>query len=182
MLLSTLHNFDSTAGSNPIAALIQATDGNFYGTTYGGGTNGGWGTVFEVIPSGAVTTLHSFSGTDGAQPYGPVSQHTTGNLFGTATNGTGGAVDGTTFLVKTGIKPFISFLRSRGKVGQTVGILGQGLTGATNVSFNGVGASFTVRSDTYLTATVPAGTSSGYVTVTTPGVSLQSNVPFHVLH
>jgi uncharacterized repeat protein (TIGR03803 family) len=70
--LTTLHNFDWTDGSNPIAALIQATDKNFYGTTYGGGTAGGWGTVFKITPAGKVTTLHSFAGTDGAQPYGPV--------------------------------------------------------------------------------------------------------------
>ncbi|MGA8067770.1 MAG: choice-of-anchor tandem repeat GloVer-containing protein, partial [Terriglobales bacterium] len=60
--LTTLHNFDSTDGSNPIAALVQATDGNFYGTTYGGGTGGGFGTVFRMTRAGKVTTLHSFAG------------------------------------------------------------------------------------------------------------------------
>jgi len=179
--LTTLHNFDSTDGSNPIAALIQATDHNFYGTTYGGGTAGGWGTVFKITPAGKVTTLHSFSGTDGAQPYGPVSQDTSGNLYGTATNGTSTAPDGTAFLVLTGLKPFVSFVRNRGKVGQTVGILGQGLTDTTSVSFGGVIAAFKIRSDTYLTATVPDGASSGYVTVITPTASLKSNVPFQVL-
>jgi len=128
-----------------------------------------------------VTTLHSFSGTDGAQPYGPVSQDTSGNLYGTATNGTSTAPDGTAFLVLTGLKPFVSFVRNRGKVGQTVGILGQGLTDTTSVSFGGVIAAFKIRSDTYLTATVPDGASSGYVTVITPTASLKSNVPFQVL-
>jgi len=179
--LTTLHNFDSTDGSNPIAALIQATDGNLYGTTYGGGTAGGWGTVFKITPAGKVTTLHSFAGTDGAQPYGPVSQDTSGKLYGTATNGTGTAPDGTAFLVSTGLKPFVSFLRNRGKVGQTVGILGQGLTGTTSVTFGGAIAAFKIQSETYLTATVPDGATSGYVTVTTPTASLKSNVPFQVL-
>jgi uncharacterized repeat protein (TIGR03803 family) len=179
--LTTLHNFNSTDGSNPIAALIQATDNNFYGTTYGGGTAGDWGTVFKITAAGKVTTLHSFAGTDGAQPYGPVSQDTSGKLYGTATNGTGTAAQGTLFLVSTGLKPFVRFVRSRGKVGQTVGILGQGLTGTTSVSFGEAIATFKMRSDTYLTATVPVGATSGHVAVTTPAASLKSNVPFQVL-
>jgi uncharacterized repeat protein (TIGR03803 family) len=180
-VLTTLRNFNSTDGSNPIAALIQATDGNFYGTTYGGGTAGGWGTVFKMTPAGKVTTLHSFKGTDGAQPYGPVSQDTSGNLYGTATNGTGTANDGTTFFISSGLHPFVSFVRSRGKVGQTVGILGQGLTGTTSVSFGEYSAEFKIKSDTYLTATIPDGATSAYVFVTTPTASLESNVPFQVL-
>ncbi|MFZ0686700.1 MAG: choice-of-anchor tandem repeat GloVer-containing protein [Terriglobales bacterium] len=179
--LTTLHNFDGTDGSNPIAALIQATDGNFYGTTYAGGTAGDWGTVFKMTPTGKVTTLHSFAGTDGAQPYGPVSQDTSGNLYGTATNGTGAAASGTAFFVSTRLEPFVAFVRNRGKVHQTVGILGQGLTGTTAVSFGDVAAAFKVQSDTYLTATVPVGATSGYVAVTTPTAALKSNVPFQVL-
>jgi uncharacterized repeat protein (TIGR03803 family) len=179
--LTTLHNFDGTDGSNPIAALIQGTDGNFYGTSYGGGTGGGWGTVFEMTPSGKVTTLHSFAGTDGAQPYGPVSQYTSGDFYGSATNGTGGASSGTAFVASTGLKAFIGFVRNRGKVRQKVGILGQGLTGTTSVSFAGTSAGFKVQSDTYLTATVPNGATSGYVVVSTSTGSLQSNVPFQVV-
>jgi len=179
--LTTLHNFDSTDGSNPIAALIQATDRNFYGTTYGGGTGVGWGTVFKITKTGKATTLHSFQGSDGAQPYGPVSQDTSGNLYGTATNGTGPAPDGTVFTISTGLKPFVGFVQSSGKVGQTVGILGQGLLSATNVSFGKIKAAFNIQSDTYLTATVPTGAKSGYVTVTTASASLKSNVPFRVL-
>jgi len=179
--LTTLYNFDSTHGSNPIAALIQATDGNFYGTTYGGGTTGGWGTVFTIKPSGKLTVLHSFQGTDGAQPYGPMSQDTSGKFYGTATNGTGPASEGTVFVVSKGLKPFVSFLQSSGEVGQTIGILGQGLKKTTSVFFAGVSATFNIQSDTYLTATVPNGAMSGYVTVTTSKATLKSNVLFQVL-
>ncbi len=70
---TTLHSFDGTDGANPNAALIQATNGDLYGTTSGGGANGN-GTVFQVTPSGKLTTLYSFcsqSGcTDGAVPLG----------------------------------------------------------------------------------------------------------------
>jgi hypothetical protein len=60
------------------------------------------------------------------------------------------------------------------KVGSTIGIFGRGLTGATGVSFNGKAASFTVMNDTYLTATVPAGSTKGFVTVTTPSGAVKS--------
>ena len=179
--LTTLHNFDSTEGANPIAGLIQATDGNFYGTTYAGGTGGDWGTVFEITPSGTVTTLHSFQGTDGAQPYGPVTQATNGSFYGTATNGTSSASQGTVFGVFTALEPFVSLVTSTGRIGESIGILGQGFTGTTRVSFNGTSSSFTVKSGTFITATVPVGATTGFVQVTTTSGTLKSNVPFRVL-
>jgi uncharacterized repeat protein (TIGR03803 family) len=74
--LTTLHSFDGTDGAQPQAPLVQATNGNFYGTTLIGGTNScimggvnlGCGTVFEITPGGRLTTLHSFDGTDGEFP------------------------------------------------------------------------------------------------------------------
>jgi len=53
-----------TDGAYPYAALVQGTDGNFYGTTFNGGANNA-GTVFKITPSGTLTTLHSFAFTDG---------------------------------------------------------------------------------------------------------------------
>jgi uncharacterized repeat protein (TIGR03803 family) len=61
---------------------IQATDGNFYGTTYLGGAHD-HGTVFKLTPSGTLTTLHSFNGTDGSEPLAGLVQATDGNLYGT---------------------------------------------------------------------------------------------------
>ena len=68
-VFTTLHSFDFTDGTGP-AFLIQATDGNFYGTTGTGGANcpdSGCGTVFKLTPQGVFTTLHLFDGT-GARP------------------------------------------------------------------------------------------------------------------
>jgi hypothetical protein len=62
-----------------------------------------------------------------------------------------------------------------------VQILGQGFTGTTGVKFNGTPGSLNVVSDTYLTATVPAGATAGNVTVTTPGGTLTSNHIFLVV-
>ncbi len=62
--------------------LVQGTDGDFYGTTFQGGT-GNVGTVFKVSAAGAITTLHSFTGSDGAFPDGGLVQATDGNFYGT---------------------------------------------------------------------------------------------------
>jgi hypothetical protein len=67
------------------------------------------------------------------------------------------------------------------KVGRTIKVLGQGLTGTTAVAFNGVTANFTVQSDTYLTATVPMGATTGSIIVNTPSGNLTSNKQFQVL-
>jgi uncharacterized protein (TIGR03437 family) len=67
-----------------------------------------------------------------------------------------------------------------GKVGQSVIILGNGLTGTSSVTFNGVPAAFTVKSDTYIKATVPMGASTGTVSVVTPTGTLNSNPQFVV--
>jgi uncharacterized repeat protein (TIGR03803 family) len=88
--LTTLHSFCSTInhqgycadGAVPIAGLVQATNGNFYGTTEVGGTNND-GTVFEITAAGKLTTLLSFNGTHGAQPYAALVQATNGNFYGT---------------------------------------------------------------------------------------------------
>ena len=60
--VTILHTFTggTTDGANPNAALIQATDGNFYGTTYTAG-NSNAGTVFRLTPAGTETTLHAFT-------------------------------------------------------------------------------------------------------------------------
>jgi uncharacterized repeat protein (TIGR03803 family) len=87
--LTTIYNFCSqpncSDGSLPHAGLVQGTDGNFYGTTSQGDV--GYGTVFKVTPSGALTTLHAFTGPDGADPLAALLQGTDGNLYGTTFNG-----------------------------------------------------------------------------------------------
>jgi uncharacterized repeat protein (TIGR03803 family) len=88
----------SIDGADTQASLIQTTDGNFYGTTPSGGASG-FGTAFQMTPSGTVTVLHGFTGsTDGAHPAAPLIQGTDGNFYGTTANG--GASDaGTVFQI-----------------------------------------------------------------------------------
>jgi uncharacterized repeat protein (TIGR03803 family) len=59
----------------------------FYGVTYAGGGNGGYGTVFKITPSGALSTLHSFDLTDGSHPAAGLVQGTDGNFYGTTAQG-----------------------------------------------------------------------------------------------
>ena len=87
--LTMLHSFDGTTeGAGPYAALIQATDGNFYGTTAGNSTNAG--TIFRVTPGGTLTTLHTFQFSDGAYPYSGLVQATDRNFYGTTAYGGSG--------------------------------------------------------------------------------------------
>jgi uncharacterized repeat protein (TIGR03803 family) len=83
---TTLHSFNGTDGSNSQAALVQATNGNFYGTTEKGGANG-HGTVFKITASGTLATLHSFDNTDGANPVAGLVQGTDGDFYGTTEEG-----------------------------------------------------------------------------------------------
>ncbi|MFZ0284778.1 MAG: choice-of-anchor tandem repeat GloVer-containing protein [Terriglobales bacterium] len=180
--LVTAHSFDVSDGATPYA-LMLGSDGNFYGTTSAGGNNSNGknhGTIFEITPTGAFSTLHSFGGNDGALVYGGLVQGTNGLFYGTTYFG-GRDDDGVVFSLNTGLGPFVTFVQAAGRVGQTGPILGQGFTGTTGVSFNGTPASFTVVSDTFIKATVPAGATTGSVTVSTPSGTLTSNVPFHVI-
>jgi hypothetical protein len=109
-------------------------------------------------------------------------QHTNGKFYGvTESGGANGLNGGVFYSLDLGLKPFVNLFTWMGKVGKTVEILGQGFTGTTSVSFNGTKATtFTVSSDTYLTALVPSGATTGFVTVTTPGGALKSNRKFLV--
>ena len=102
--LTTLYSFcaqpNCVDGSEPYGGLVQASDGNFYGTTSAGGGSG-CGTVFKITPTGTLTTLHSFVSTDGAGPLGQLVQANDGNLYGTTA---GGAANnsGTVFRITMG--------------------------------------------------------------------------------
>jgi uncharacterized repeat protein (TIGR03803 family) len=233
--LATLHSFTSIDGSDPLAGLIQAADGNFYGNTNGGGTNGsgtvfritpegdltvlcsigldgafggpygelvqaangdlygttffggtdkscypyGCGSIFKVTLAGALTTVHSDYGFDGAYPRAGLLQATSGALYGTNSDGGIGGY-GTVFSLDLGLPPFIVTQPGSGKVGTFVIILGNNLTGTTRVTFSGIAATFTVVSDSEITTTVPTHAATGQVQVVTPGGTLRSKVDFRV--
>jgi uncharacterized repeat protein (TIGR03803 family) len=182
-----------TDGESPFGALVEGTDGNFYGTTWGGGAaNAGGsysltaGTVFQLTPQGVLTTLHSFcteSGCpDGFDPEGALTQSTNGAFYGTTCGGACGGTsgDGTVFKLSMGLHPFVRTVPTAGEVGAQIRILGSDLTGATSVTFNGTAAAFTVTASSLITATVPAGATTGRVRVVIPEGTLTSNAAFQV--
>jgi uncharacterized repeat protein (TIGR03803 family) len=174
-----LHSFNISDGRTPQAGLLLATDGNFYGSTEGSGKSDA-GTVFKVTPSGQFSLLYSFDGTTSGFPIAGFVQHTNGKLYGDTLEA-GKYNFGTFYSLDLGLSPFVSLISTSGKVGKSVGILGQGFTGTTSVSFNGTSAKFKVVSGTYLTAVVPSGATTGFVTVSTPGGKLKSNKKFQVM-
>jgi uncharacterized repeat protein (TIGR03803 family) len=189
--LTMLYSFCGTIpigcpnGEFPQSALVLGTDGNLYGTANGEGgpTSSASGTLFQITTGGALTLLYVFCETspctDGSVPQGGLMQATNGTFYGT----TLGAIDnaGTVFSLSLGLGPFVEPQTTTGKAGASVNILGNDLKGATSVTFNGTPAEFSVASESLITATVPAGATTGTIEVVTSSSTLSSNVPFRVL-
>ena len=170
-------------GSYPVAGLTLGTDGKLYGVTEHGGTNN-YGTIFQVVPGGDLTFLHSFCSVagcpDGIVPETPLVQHTNGKFYGTASGNS--LCCGVFYSFDMGLPPFTRLPAAQGKVGATVGFLGQDFTGVKSVSFDGIkAATFKATSDTYLTAKVPAGALTGAVKIVTSVSTLLGSHNFKVL-
>ncbi len=233
---------NSTSGTNPNTGVTLGADGNFYGVTFSGGT-GGEGTIFKMTPGGKLNYLHNFNesldntgypvwplalGSDGdlygttqdcnaggcsneslfeittkgvytdlfdwnysscsgytpagCVPSSPLLQLPSGNFYGVTADGGGNYPNvyatGVFYSFSKGLPPFIILQFPMGTEGASLGILGQGFTTATAVAFDGTPAEFSVVSDTFMTATIPAGAKKGYVTVTEPSATLRSVIKF----
>jgi uncharacterized repeat protein (TIGR03803 family) len=178
--VTVLYDFSLTAadGNEPVGGLIQATDGNFYGTlTFGGA--GTEGSLYRLTPAGVFTKLHDFRTQTGSYPQSTLLQHTSDKLYGITTDG-GTYGSGVIFEYDAGLGPFVTFLNVYGQVGAKVDILGEYFDAGSIVSFNGVPAQNPVIQSTYIEATVPAGSTTGFITVTTSKGTLKSNKPFVV--
>jgi uncharacterized repeat protein (TIGR03803 family) len=104
--LTTLHVFQGADGAAPVARLAFGTNGNLYGVTSGGGASakciGGCGTIFEITPDGAFTSLYSFTNnTDGSFPRGGMVSAFDGFLYGTTSSGGASGGLGTVFRIST---------------------------------------------------------------------------------
>jgi uncharacterized repeat protein (TIGR03803 family) len=191
--LTTLYNFCSvyscSDGGVITPSLLQANDGNIYGTVDEGEGSKcyfayGCGTIFELTSAGVYSTLYTFCEQlgeyclDGSLPEGLI-QATDGNFYGVTGRG-GPSGYGTAFQLSTGLAPFIQSVTSSGAAGSSVIILGNNLTGTTSVTFNGTAAAFTVVSSTEITATIPKGATTGVIEVITPTATLTSNKTFTV--
>lgn len=191
---TVLHHFGAETLGSPSTPLILGSDGNLYGTLMGGGS-GSWvaparGGIYEITSKGGFKALYGFcrwcSGS-GFNLLDPLYQGTDGNFYGTTAYGGAGGVHGeavgfgTVFQFSNSLSPFVKTIPAAAKAGATVLILGYGLTGTSSVTFNGVPATFTVESDTYIRATIPAGAKTGKVSVVTAlSGTLNSNSQFLV--
>jgi uncharacterized repeat protein (TIGR03803 family) len=106
---TVLYSFGASSadGQNPAGGLVQAADGNFYGTTVSGGSMAdlpqgtGQGTVYRITPAGEETVIYAFgaSNSDGYGPTGTLVQDSAGNFYGTTSNGGSTISGGTLFEV-----------------------------------------------------------------------------------
>jgi uncharacterized repeat protein (TIGR03803 family) len=185
--LATLYSFCAQTGCpdgrEPISLAQAAGGGNFFGTTFSGGTSSncynGCGTVFEITTAGAMTSLESFDGGNGQQPYG-LAQAPNGIFYGVTSSGGVHPYGGTVYSLAAGLPSFVEPEPAAGRVGTEIILLGTGLEGATAVTFGGQAAAFTVVSGSQIRATVPKGATAGFVKVKTAASTLLSNVVFRV--
>lgn len=189
-VFNKLYDFDLDNpfnGIGPKAGVIQASDGKLYGTTNSGGT-GDFGSIYQASLQGVVSVLSYDCADNGATPLDVPLQAADGTFYVTAAvcgtlNGIGGS--GTIVQVSGGLpKPpptIAGFTPEKGAVSQTVIVSGTHLLGATHVTFNGTVASFKVTSTKTMTTTVPAGATSGPISITTAGGTAKSAQWFTVL-
>jgi uncharacterized repeat protein (TIGR03803 family) len=184
LVATVLYNFGAsvTDGADPSSGLLLATDGNYYGSTEAGGTYDD-GILFNTSTAGAYDDLYSFNNSANQtqeSPLAPPVQATNGTLYGVTEFG-GTDNKGTVYSLNMGLPAFVNTAVFSGKEGQKVTLLGNNLKDTTSVTFNGTAATFTVNSESQLTATVPTGATTGAIHVTTPKADLVGRKDFQVL-
>jgi uncharacterized repeat protein (TIGR03803 family) len=182
--------FTPLVGVLSIPSLFLASDGNLWDTNFSDST-APMGSVFSISPqNGAVLQTFAFDGANGNSPEVGVIQAADGTFVGTTEHAgtmSGGSkefADGTVWTLDAGLPapaPAITLLNSTsGSEGSTVLINGHNFIGTTAVGFNGVSASFQVLNTQFVGATVPAGATTGPITVTNLGGTATSTQSFNV--
>lgn len=147
----TITSFNPTSG--PVGTSVQITGTGLFGAS---------AVTFNTTDA-TTFTVDSNTQVTATVPAGA----TTGAIKVTTPGGT--ATSATNFTVAGGAFAITSFNPMSGVIGTSVVITGVGFTGVHRVRFNGTSATFTVKSNTQITATVPAGATTGPISVTKPG-------------
>jgi uncharacterized repeat protein (TIGR03803 family) len=176
---------DSTSGTLEYNNLLQASNGNFYGASLGGGAYNA-GTFYELTSANVFsefTLPASNSGSEyGFTPYTPLMQHTNGTVYGTTSDG-GTDGYGVVLQFHIGASGFIALVSPvpAATEGTEVQILGQHFTSSSVVKFGGTAATeVKVSGSTFIEATVPSGALTGPITVTTSSGTLSTLLTFDV--
>ncbi len=191
---TTLHSFaDAVDGANPYAALIQATDGNLYGTTTEGGARHSYpplssaGTAFQITTGGTLTTLYSFASLSGGwHPYAALIQGQDGNLYGTAFDhgeyGLGTLFSMDIALILVSLSPSIA---NAAGPAFAVTLDGGGFTSDCTVNWSGTALTTLYVSSTQLEAAVPASlianVGTAYISIVNGNGETSNSQPFNVL-
>jgi len=180
-----IYNFTTagtTDGRLPQNGVVQGSDGFLYGVASAGGATG-QGTLFRVSTAGTGFTLfHSFGTATGDTPATALLLHTNGTIYGQTEHGGSHAAYGTIFSFSNNLKPFVKpLILVSAKVGASVGLLGQGFTKVTGVTFGTTAATYTLTSDTFLTAKPVAGSTTAQITVKEPSGNLLSPLKFKIV-
>jgi len=205
---TVLYNFAIATGDTPYTTPLLHTNGTIYGLTFHGGAHTAYGVAYsftnKLKPFVEPVVLKSARVNSSVQLLGQGFNTATGVLFGTGA-GTltvssdtlasakivAGATTGAITVKEPGgnlltpltfkITPSITtFSPPSGSVGTTVTLTGMSLSQATAVKFGTVAATFTVNSNTKITATVPSGAVTGKISVTTPGGTATTATSFTV--
>lgn len=181
---TVLTNFVSgstTTGATPFSGLVQGSDKFLYGVTSSGGANK-QGTLFKISTTGTgLTILHSFDTTTGDTPLSTPFLHTNGTIYGMTSHGGVHVSDGVLYSMNVGLKPFVApVVLHSAKANATVELLGQGFNTATGVTFGTGAGTLTVSNDTFATAKVTTGATTGVITVKEPGGNLTTLKTFKI--
>ena len=167
--------------------IYQASDSNLWDAIFSDGSFPN-GELRVISTSGVVQQTISFNGSNGASPNAAVVQGSDGKLFGVTYGGgtasQGETPNGVVFALDAGLTAplptIVNFTPNNGPIGAKVMLHGSHFIGATQVSFNGTSATFRVLNTGNIRATVPAGATTGPITVTNPGGTTQSQRSFTV--
>ncbi len=180
-----LNNFSTSSSANgatPYSGLVQGSDKFLYGVTSVGGANG-MGAFFKVSTAGTgFKLLYSFAKTTGATPYSTPLLHTNGKIYGLTYTGGAHSAYGAAYSMDVGLKPFVApVVLHSARVNASVELLGQGFDNATGVLFGTGTGTLTIGSDTFVTAKVVAGATTGLITVKEPTGNLLSLQNFKIV-
>jgi uncharacterized repeat protein (TIGR03803 family) len=167
--------------------ILVASDGNLWGT-FQGGDCGDQGMVFAATTTGAVLQNILFDCATVGESLGSMIQAADGKFYGvTAGNGgvsPTGLTNGTIWVMDAGLPApgpaIVDFAPASGAEGTSVLLQGQHLVGTTEVSFDGVPATFQVLTVNYISVTVPAGAKTGKIAVTNAGGTSTSAKSFEI--